>query len=426
LGAVASGINKMCRELEQKNASLEKQVAEKDALRRVSEAVSSLLAVDMVLDLIADNAKIVTRAEASSLLLLDRACGVLHFHVAKGESINGLADIAVPLGSGIAGHVAQTGQPLLIADAYADPRFDPTIDQLTTFRTRGVITVPMISKGDVLGVIQVLNKSGTKEGMQNFTQDDTRLLEAFASQAAVSLENARLLESTRRMADDLRAALEAERNLTIEKAKMGAYVPRNVVDQISRNREEKLALGGKTIVASVLFSDIKGFTALSEKLDPQEIVKFLNVYMTAMCHAIESEGGIVDKFIGDGIMAVFTSEHAADHAYAAVRAALSMQRALADMRQTQPLVQGLQMRIGINTGEVVAGNIGSETRMDYTVIGDNVNVASRIEGACVPDGVLVSASTWAHVRERFSAHAQPPAHVKNRDQPVMTYLIAAS
>jgi adenylate cyclase len=423
LGAVATGINQMCRELESKNQNLEKQIAEKDALRRVSEAVSSLLAVDKVLDLIAEKAKIVTRAEASSLLLLDPARGLLHFHVAKGESINGLADVNVPIGNGIAGRVAQTGKPLLIADAYADARFDKTVDQRTKFHTRDVITVPMTSKGEVLGVIQVLNKSGTKDGMQQFSADDMHLLEAFAAQAAVSLENARLLESTRKMADDLRVALEAERNVTIEKAKMGAYIPRSVVDEISRNREQKLALGGKTITATMLFSDIKGFTSLSEKVDPQDIVKLLNVYMTAMCEVIEREQGVVDKFMGDGIMAVFTTEQAPDHAAAAVRAGLGMQAAMDAMRKANPLLQHLQMRVGINTGEVVAGNIGSETRMDYTVIGDNVNVASRIEGVCAPDGVLVSASTWAAVQHTFIGVAQPPVHVKNRDQPVLTFQI---
>ncbi len=423
LGAVATGINKMCRQLELRNLHLEKQIAEKDALSRISLAMTSLMPVDTILDLIADNAKRVTRAEASSLLLLDGATNTLRFHVAKGESTQGLADLTVTVGTGIAGHVAATDRALSIKDAYADPRFDPRYDQRTGFRTRGLLTVPLTSKGAVLGVIQVLNKGGSKEGMGEFSDDDMRLLEAFAAQAAVALENARLLESTRKMADDLRVALEAERNLTIEKAKMGAYIPKNVVDEISKNREQKLALGGKTVMATMLFSDIKGFTALSERLDPQAIVNILNIYMTAMCNIIEDEQGVIDKFIGDGIMAVFTPESVVDHAGAAVRAGVRMQEALSRMRATNPIIGGLQMRVGINTGEVVAGNIGSDTRMDYTVIGDNVNVASRIEGVCTPDGVLVSDSTWAQLQHRFAGIEQPAVNVKNRDRPVLTYLI---
>jgi adenylate cyclase len=320
----------------------------------------------------------------------------------------------------------------LVADAYADPRFNRSYDRKTGFRTRGLLTVPMTTKGEVVGVIQVANKSGTKDGFTNFGLDDQRLLESFAAQAAVSLENARLLESTRKMADDLRKALEAERNLTIEKAKMGAYMPRSVVDEISKNREQKLALGGRTVTASILFSDIKGFTALSERRDPQETIGFLNIYMTAMCNIIEAESGVVDKFIGDGVMAVFTQGNAQEHAMAAVRAGVRMQQKLQEMRLSDMNIRNLQMRIGINTGEVVAGNIGSETRMDYTVIGDNVNVASRIENACRPDGVLVSNSTWSLVREssgasdQFLAEEQPPIHVKNRDKPVLTFLIVTA
>ncbi len=433
LGAVATGINKMYDELEINNQNLQTQIAEKDAMSDVSLAMSSLMPVDTILNLIVENSKVVTRSEASSLLLLDQQTQKLRFHVAKGENSRGLADVKIDVGSGIAGHVAVTGEALLVPDAYADPRFNPAYDRQTGFRTRTLLTVPLITKGEVVGVIQVANKIGPGQAPASFTTSDQHLLESFAAQAAVSLENARLLEATKKMADDLRDALEAERNLTIEKAKMGAYIPRNVLDNISKNREQKLALGGKTVTATMLFSDIKGFTALSERLDPQEIVGFLNIYMTAMCNIIEAENGIVDKFIGDGIMAIFTPDGAQDsakdggehHAVAAVRAGIRMQQKLEAMRLSDPTIRHLQMRIGINTGEVVAGNIGSETRMDYTVIGDNVNVASRIESACRPDGVLVSESTWAMVKtnDAFIGEAQAPLYVKNRDQSVATYLV---
>ncbi|MBK7661867.1 MAG: GAF domain-containing protein [Betaproteobacteria bacterium] len=297
------------------------------------------------------------------------------------------------------------------------------MDEKTGFRTRTLLTAPMISKGQVIGVVQVVNKAGA----ESFDKDDLYLLEAFAAQAAVSLENARLLEATRKMAEDLRIALERERNLTIEKEKMGAYMSKAVVDEISRNREQALALGGKTVRATILFSDIKGFTSLSERLDPQETVTFLNVYMTAMTQIIEAEGGLVDKFIGDGIMAVFTEASAGqNHAAAAVRAGVKMQRRLAKMRGEEPVCANLQMRVGVNTGDVVAGNIGSQTRMDYTVIGDNVNVASRIEGACKPDCVMVSATTWERVHGEFPGGMPAEIRVKNREEPVSTFLIDPS
>lgn len=429
LGAVASGINKMTSELRDKNQRLKTQIAEKDAMSGVSLAMISLMPVESILNLIVENSKIVTHAEASALLLLDQKTRMLHFHVVKGESVDGLADVRIAEGSGIVGHVAASGEALLVADAYADLRFNRIYDLLTGFRTRSLLTVPLTTKGCVVGVIQVANKSGTKDGFTGFNFDDQILLESFAAQAAVALENGRLLEASQQLTTDLRLALEAERNLTIEKAKMGAYMPRSVVDAISKDREQKLALGGRTVTATILFSDIKGFTALSEHLDPQEIVGVLNIYMTAMCAIIEEESGVVDKFMGDCIMAIFTPEASRHHANAAVSAGVRMQQRLDALRRSNVNMENLQMRIGINTGEVVAGNIGSQTRMDYTVIGDNVNVASRIENACPPDGVLVSGSTWASVNtatgtsKQFSAEVQPPIRVKNRDQPVLTYLI---
>jgi class 3 adenylate cyclase/ABC-type sugar transport system permease subunit len=228
-------------------------------------------------------------------------------------------------------------------------------------------------------------------------------------------------------AKELKISLENERRLSIEKEKMGAYISKQVVDEISRNREQTLALGGKTVYATILFADIKGFTKLSEIIDPHEVVQFLNIYMTAMTDIIENHHGIVDKFIGDGIMAVFTDSEGNNHALQAVQAGIDMQKKLLELRRqwnhSKSLFSELNIRIGINTGHVVAGNIGSKTRMDYTVIGDNVNLASRIEGVCHPGQVLISANTYQEVKHQITAKPMPPITVKNRVQPVYTYAI---
>ena len=250
----------------------------------------------------------------------------------------------------------------------------------------------------------------------------------FPGMGSIALENARLFAQTHQMAADLRTALEKERWLAIEKQKMGAYIPKHVLDEISRSREQKLALGGKSVVASVLFSDIKGFTALSEQLRPEVVVTFLNEYMTAMANVVEAEEGLVDKFIGDGVMAVFLPRGEGDnHALRAVRASIRMQQELAGLklrwRTTRPEVANLLMRVGINTGEMIAGNVGSETRMDYTVIGDNVNVASRIESNGVGGEVHISEATYAYVRGFIQAVRLAPIQVKNRVAPVQIYSV---
>ena len=145
-----------------------------------------------------------------------------------------------------------------------------------------------------------------------------------------------------------------------------------------------------------------------------------------LSNIIEDEGGIVDKFIGDGIMAVFT-DNEAEHAMAAVKAGLRMQATVQSERDSwgsiDPDLARVDIRIGVNSGRVISGNVGSEQRMDYTVIGDNVNVASRIEQACNPGEVLISLSTYEDVKLRIKSKQMDPIKVKNRDQEVLTYSV---
>ena len=147
-----------------------------------------------------------------------------------------------------------------------------------------------------------------------------------------------------------------------------------------------------------------------------------------MADVVEAEGGIVDKFIGDGVMAVFLPRDETDnHALRAVRASIRMQQELGTIkrrwRATRPEVAELLVRVGINTGEMVAGNIGSETRMDYTVIGDNVNVASRIESNGVGGQVHISEATYKMLCNLIPALPRGPIQVKNRVQPVQIYSV---
>jgi adenylate cyclase len=417
-------------QIRDKNKLLERRVSELAAMNNVALALTSVRDIKELLAGILDKSKEVMHAEAGSVLLLDKAAGELRFEVAKGSSVStrALKPMTVKLGQGISGYVAQTGQPVRVTDAYKDDRFDPSYDVHTGFKTRSMLAVPITLNGEIIGVLEVINKIG----QESFDEHDLSLFQSFASSAGVALENARLFEQTKKMAEELREALEQERRLSIEKEKMGAYLPRHVVDEISRNREQKLALGGKIVTATVLFSDIQGFTRMSEALAPQQVVTVLNVYMTAMTGIIEANGGIVDKYIGDGIMAIFTPANDKDnHAMRAVQAAVQMQQKLKDLvlrweRSTQTKSGMIHMRVGINTGEMVAGNVGSETRMEYTVIGDNVNVASRLESNCRPGMVFISESTFRMVEGQVKADRLEPIKVKNRMQPVQAYALRLS
>ncbi len=203
----------------------------------------------------------------------------------------------------------------------------------------------------------------------------------------------------------------------------GKYVTSAVVDHLMSGKVE---LGGASIPVTILFTDIRSFTTISEKMDAQALVGLLNEYFTEMVGIVMEEDGVVDKYIGDAIMAVFGAPvPKKDDPIRAVRAAVRMRQALVHLnaRLKERGIAPLRTGIGLHTGVVVAGNIGSEKRMEYTVIGDPVNLASRLESSTKDLGVaiLISDDTYELVKEKIDARAVKEITVKGRLKPVMTY-----
>jgi len=207
------------------------------------------------------------------------------------------------------------------------------------------------------------------------------------------------------------------------KETFGKYVTRHVAERILSG---KAVLGGEMVPVTVLFSDIRGFTSLSEKMDPKALLDFLNVYFSGMVDCVMRESGVVDKFIGDAIMAVFGAPvPQEDDALRAVRSALAMRERLVQLNLSFA-ARGLpQIRIGIgvHSGMVVAGNMGHVERMEYTVIGDPVNLASRLESLTKELGVdiLLSDDTYQKVREHVLVEPLREIQVRGREQAVMVY-----
>jgi adenylate cyclase len=203
----------------------------------------------------------------------------------------------------------------------------------------------------------------------------------------------------------------------------GKYMTQTVMEHLLKGKVE---LGGESLTVTILFTDIRSFTTISETMEAHDLVELLNEYFTEMVSIVIQEDGVVDKYIGDAIMAVFGAPvPKPDDAVRAVRAAARMREALVALNE-RLAARGrptLRTGIGIHTGEVVAGNIGSEQRMEYTVIGDAVNLASRLEGATKELGadVLVSEDTHALLGDEFDTRAIREITVKGRAKPVMTY-----
>ena len=203
----------------------------------------------------------------------------------------------------------------------------------------------------------------------------------------------------------------------------GKYMTAAVMEHLLNG---KVSLGGETLQVTILFTDIRSFTTISEKMDAQALVGLLNEYFTDMVGIVMKEDGVVDKYIGDAIMAVFGAPvPKPNDAVNAVRAAVKMRHALRHLneRLKERGIAPLRTGIGIHTGEVVAGNIGSEARMEYTVIGDAVNLASRLESNTKELGVniLISEDTYELVKDKVVARQVKEITVKGRKQPVMTY-----
>ncbi len=193
----------------------------------------------------------------------------------------------------------------------------------------------------------------------------------------------------------------------------------------------ELTLGGETRNATIFFSDIRSFTAMSEKMQPNEVVEFLNSYMTKMVECVNKTNGVVDKYIGDAIMAVWgapeSSGSAAADALNAVGAALMMRGALYKFNKERAEKGLLPVKIGcgINSGPVVAGQIGSDERMEYTVIGDAVNLASRTEALNKPftTDILITENTYNLIKEKIIVEEMPGVHVKGKTDAIKMFAV---
>ncbi len=215
------------------------------------------------------------------------------------------------------------------------------------------------------------------------------------------------------------------REKEVIKGAFSKYVTKSVVDRILQH-QDGLKLGGEKKVVTVFFSDIRGFTPMSEVLSAEEVVHLLNEYFTAMTAIIFKYEGTLDKFMGDAIMAVYGAPiDIPDHAERAVFAAIEMSEKMKEL-QAKWKMEGkreVNIGIGINTGEVVVGNIGSMERMEYTAIGDNVNLTQRLESVAEKGQILISSGTYERVKDKVEATMLDPIKVKGKVEKVIAYSV---
>jgi adenylate cyclase len=204
----------------------------------------------------------------------------------------------------------------------------------------------------------------------------------------------------------------------------GRYVAPQVVQEILNTGKENLRLGGNRKEITALFVDIRGFTPLSEKATPEEVVGILNEYLNLCAEAIFKYEGTLDKFIGDATMAIFNAPlDLKDHAFRAVQTAWAMKEGSVKLQGIiqEKFGKNVRFGIGINTGQAVVGNIGAEIRMDYTAIGDTVNTAARLESNAKPGQILMSKTTYDLVKDRVKAEYLGEIKVKGKSDGIPVY-----
>jgi PAS domain S-box-containing protein len=515
------------------STNAERELAKLRTLGRVAETVNSSLELDVVLRSVLDTAVEVMKAERGFLMVAN-ADDKLELTTTYGIDRATVEGVDMRPSQTTVRRVFETGEPIVTTDAQQDPRFNVNLS-VRALRLRSIICVPLAIKARTIGVVYL--DSRVAPGL--FSPHDPDLLTAFANQAALAIENARLFDAQRAQVveisrlEQLQArvlgsitngvitvdgrgqiatfndaaaetfgvsgatmigrparALEAlipgittllaDNVLPSQPAELEAHHPTRgalalevraapielpdggskhgwaiaVTDLTERRKLERLhaadveqrrairdafsrylaphvveqlmhapgglTLGGERAVATILFADICGFTELAERLDAEAVVEILNGFFSAAVQTVFEHDGLLDKFYGDGLMVVFGPPRVRDDdASRALAVAAALHRAAATIEADG---KPLQLAIGIATGEVVAGHIGSPKRMDYTVVGDAANLASRLQGAAPPGRTYADGRTYAR------AITPPPAEkliakIRGKAEPVTLFAI---
>jgi len=272
---------------------------------------------------------------------------------------------------------------------------------------RSLACAPLVGREGVYGALYI----DRRDLLETFTDVDTQLLAAVAAQAAIAVEGARARERAQREA--------------LARAAFARFMPEHIIKELVEN-PQKFQLGGTNKRVTALFCDVRGFAKLSHRARPETIVDLLNILFTEMAAEIFQHHGTLNKYLGDGLMALFGApvEGVTDAANA-VTAAIGMQRRIKEVNAqlTAKNLPRVTLGIGINTGEATVGVIGAEQRSEYTAIGDTINIASRIEGQAKPGQVLVTEATAQELGDQFSLSEPWSVKVKNIDEPVQIYSV---
>lgn len=372
-------------------------------LSEIGKTLVTVAPLPQVLTRVVDLVFDVVPAERVFLLLRDSADQALTARVLRNR--DGSAPEQTTLSRTVISHVMRERVAMLAADALYDPRLDAA-GSIQAMNIRSFLCAPLWNRNEVIGVLYADNPRSKK-----FIADDLDIFTALANYAAVAIEQARMSEQL---------VQEVKRRERLQR-----YHSPGVVNRI---------LGGGSGVGApllaqerdvtVMFCDLVSFTTLCEGMAPVQVAELLNHFFTRMAESIFEFEGTLDKFIGDAILAVFGAPFSQDdHADRAAQAALAMQRALAEINAARE-DRKLQMRIALNSGRALTGDIGSPRRREFTVLGDVVNIASRMESSvCKPDQIVISRDTLDRLKQPVNAQPLGRFTLRGRQAEVEVFQI---
>src|SRR6478609_2036487 len=376
----------------------ERQAKKLSLLLDIAQKLSGALDLDKLLTNVADMTFEVLAVDRVSILLKDPATGELRPRVARSR-LGDASHHAVP--RSIANKAVDAKVAILTDNAVADARFKG--QSIVLQSVRSAMCSPLLnSKDEAVGLLYVDNMTATN----SFSDEDLQFLVAFSNLASVGLRNVQYAEQIQR---------EAMVRNNFER-----YFAPNVAAEIAA-RADAVGVGGEKRPVTVMFTDIRGFTSMSEKMTPDEIASLMSEYFEEMVDIIFEFGGTLDKFIGDAIMALWGAPIAhPDDADKAVQAAIAMQHAVAELnehwkKENRPTIN---IGIGINHGDVFAGNIGSHRRLEYTVLGDAVNTASRLCSKAAAGEIIISPALFDILAEKPPVDKLEPLALKGKAQPM--------
>jgi adenylate cyclase len=401
-GQVSSELRQQIERLERENQLL-------SMVYDAGIALSSRLALDEISEQVMNLAFRIEGVERGFMMLFDE-----NGEVARQSEVryrqpitNGTTQPHIILSRAILERIRQEQKPILVTDADTDERFTGS-ESMRIAGLRSAMCAPLLGRGKLFGVLYVDNLARPHA----FTQDEWNVFALLATQAGAAIDT---LTAHEQIAQQVTQRTALERFLAPE-----------VVEMVAKNPQD-VRLGGTNQKVSVLFADIRDFTTLSETMKPEKVVEILNHYFTHFTEIIFDHGGTLDKFLGDGVMAVFGAPVSkGNDAENSVRAAQAIQRLVAELNRDAAAREWPEIRVGVgvNTGIVTAGNIGSPKRIDYTVIGDTVNTASRLMASASSGKIIISQTTAAELSpEKFPLRALEPLRLKGKTKPVRCFSV---